>query len=147
MDAPAVCQALVAWASAQPAIQGVALVGSYARRAARADSDMDLMILTTTPQAYRQSTAWMEAVAWPLTLGQPQRIQDEDHGAVWSRRVWFAPAGDELDLSFGLPSWADTAPMDDGTYQVVSGGCRILYDPVGLLEKLLIAAREKQVRA
>ena len=38
----------VAWASAQ----AMALVGSYARGAAKDDSDIDLVILTDRPQTY-----------------------------------------------------------------------------------------------
>jgi Nucleotidyltransferase domain len=37
----------VAWARRQPDIRGLALVGSWARGNARADSDVDLVVLTT----------------------------------------------------------------------------------------------------
>jgi predicted nucleotidyltransferase len=41
--------AFIPWASSQADVQGIALVGSYARGAARDDSDIDLVILTHQP--------------------------------------------------------------------------------------------------
>jgi len=38
------------WASSQPDILGVALVGSFARNAATTTSDVDLVILARDPQ-------------------------------------------------------------------------------------------------
>jgi uncharacterized protein len=44
--------AFILWTSKQPDVQGIALVGSYARGAARDDSDIDLVILTDQPHKY-----------------------------------------------------------------------------------------------
>jgi len=44
--------AFVHWASDQPDVQAIALVGSYARGAARYDADIDLVILTDQPSKY-----------------------------------------------------------------------------------------------
>jgi predicted nucleotidyltransferase len=43
------------WASVDEDMQGVALVGSYARGEAREDSDIDLVILTSQPQNYLEN--------------------------------------------------------------------------------------------
>ena len=40
------------WARLQPEILAVALVGSYARNEARADSDVDLILICTRPPKY-----------------------------------------------------------------------------------------------
>lgn len=48
--------AVVQWASAQPDIVAVALVGSHARGTAKPTSDVDLVILTSCPQRYLQAT-------------------------------------------------------------------------------------------
>ena len=42
--------AFITWVSDQPDVQGVALVSSYARGAAKDESDIDLVILTDQPQ-------------------------------------------------------------------------------------------------
>jgi predicted nucleotidyltransferase len=47
------------WAASQLAIVGVALVGSYARNKAREDSDIDIVILTTTPELFLEDKKWL----------------------------------------------------------------------------------------
>ena len=42
----------------------MALVGSHARGTARADSDIDLIVLTTDPQYFRADTCWLTATDW-----------------------------------------------------------------------------------
>jgi hypothetical protein len=51
---------VLAWATAQPKIRAVALVGSHARGAARQDSDIDLVLLVRYPQGFRANTTWIE---------------------------------------------------------------------------------------
>jgi predicted nucleotidyltransferase len=53
MDAAPIIDAIVIWATAEPTIKALALVGSHARGTARADSDIDLVLLTTHPRAFR----------------------------------------------------------------------------------------------
>ena len=57
MDADRIIGVIVDWAKAQPAIEAVAVVGSYARGTARADSDIELVLLTTRPREFRTDTA------------------------------------------------------------------------------------------
>ncbi len=49
-----------AWAEAQPSIVGLALVGSYARDEARANSDVDLVLLTSRLRDSVADPAWIE---------------------------------------------------------------------------------------
>jgi predicted nucleotidyltransferase len=68
----------VAWSSARPDVQGVALVGSYARGAARDDSDIDLVLLTTQPRKYLDDPTWIGR------FGTVEKQQLEDYGRLTS---------------------------------------------------------------
>jgi hypothetical protein len=121
---------LTAWTVTQSDIFAVLLVGSYARSAARTDSDMDIVMITSTPQHYLQNDTWLS------NFGQVTQVQDEDWGLVQSRRVFYA---DGLEVEFGIttPQWANTDPVDDGTRRVISDGARVVYDPGGILASLI----------
>jgi predicted nucleotidyltransferase len=120
--------AFAGWAATRGDIVGVALVGSFARGTATSTSDIDLLVLTTAPTDYLAQTKWVHA------FGVVQREQQEDWGAVRSLRVWYVD-GREVEYGFTLPAWANVPP-DDGTRAVASGGIRVLFDPLGVLEAL-----------
>ena len=73
----------VAWFSEQPDVQAIALVGSYARGAAKDDSDIDLVVLTERPQTY------LDDVEWTERFGAVEKVQVEDYGKLTSLRVWY----------------------------------------------------------
>jgi len=125
------------WAEARPDVRAIALVGSWAREVARPDSDLDLMLLVNEPELFERETAWLEEIS----VSKPKRWQDKDYGAAWSRRV-FLEDGSELEFTFSTPAWALTAPVDPGTFRVIKDGCRILYDPEGILEQLINHVRQ-----
>ena len=75
--------ASLAWATEQPDVQGIALVGSYARGAACDDSDVDLVILTDQPHRY------LDDVQWIVRFGIVEKHQTEDYGKLTSLRVWY----------------------------------------------------------
>jgi hypothetical protein len=131
-----ILRVVLAWATAQPKIRAVALVGSHARETARPDSDIDLMLLTTDPDGFRADIAWVEQIDWYTIDTHPQKWQDEDYGVAWSRRVWLGADCGQVELTFASLFWANTNPRDAGTRRVISGGCRILYDPDALLVRL-----------
>jgi hypothetical protein len=132
-------QAIVGWARAWPTIQAVAVVGSHARGAARADSDIDLVLLATDPHAFRADTAWLDAIDWTTVGARPAKWQDEDYGLLWSRRLRLDESRGEVEFGFAPPSWADVDALDPGTCCVIADGCRILYDPRELLSRLCAA--------
>ena len=74
---------------------------------ARPDSDIDLVLLTTDPHAFRADTAWLDAIDWTTVGARPAKWQDEDYGLLWSRRLWLDQSGGEVEFGFAPPSWAD----------------------------------------
>jgi hypothetical protein len=120
------------WAAGQAEVRGVLLVGSWARGAARPDSDVDLVVLTG--DAAHAGTA-----VWARLLG----------GRLVRRRRWGPlqeirlrrPSGLVVDVGVVPVSWADTDPVDPGTRRVVRDGHRVVHDPGGILAALVDACR------
>ena len=112
--------AVVQWADSQPDIAAVALVGSHARGTAKPSSDVDLVILTSCPQRYLETTDWV------TTFGPIAEQTIEDWGAVTSVRVWYE-SGVEVEFGITTPSWV-ARPIDEGTRKTISDGIRILLD-------------------
>jgi predicted nucleotidyltransferase len=119
--------AFVAWASAQRDIEGVALVGSYARGAARDDSDIDLIVLTD------QFPKYLEDLQWTELFGLVEKAQTEDYGNLTSIRVWYQN-GREVEYGFTTPDWA-AVPLDAGTEEVMRGGMIVLFERGDLLSR------------
>jgi uncharacterized protein len=128
------------WAACRADIAAVVLVGSWARGAARVDSDVDLMILTNSPTVFRQDETWINEIRWTSIDVEIDDWEDKDYGAVWSRHIYLNDET-EIEFSFGFLSWASIEPVDAGTFRVISDGCQILYDPEGLLRKLISAVK------
>ena len=139
MQAERILQIIVDWAKKQPTIQAVAVVGSHARGTARAESDIDLVLLVTNPRAFRADVAWLDAIDWNAIGSRPMKWRNEDYGELWSRRLWLEQNGGEVEFGFASPSWADVNPLDLGTRRVIADGCRILHDPKKILSRLCAA--------
>ena len=119
--------AFVPWASAQEDIQAIALVGSYARGAAREDSDIDLVLLTDRPQKYLEDLEWIEG------FGLVEKHQTEDYGRLISIRVWYQN-GVEVEYGITVPDWA-AIPLDAGTRKVIQVGMIVLFERGNLLSQ------------
>ena len=119
--------ALVVWASDQSDVQAIALVGSYARGAAREDSDIDLVILTNQPAKY------LDDIQWTERFGSVDKHQTEDYGKLISFRVWYLN-GPEVEYGITTPDWAVT-PLDPGTREVILGGMIVLFEREILLSR------------
>src|SRR5690349_18134018 len=123
---------LVAWARGRADIEGIALVGSYARNTASITSDVDLIFLTGERSHYLQDHEWVSE------FGNVKRIQAETWGNVETLRATYTE-GLEVEYNFAEPSWADV-PVEPGTLRVVKEGFRILLDPRGKLSALSAAS-------
>ena len=117
------------WAEGEPSVDGVALVGSHARGEARPGSDVDVVIISSTPDTLLQACEWIDF------FGTVASTRRDDFGAVQSLRVWYE---DGLEVEFGIAdwSWASTEPLDVGTTAVVSAGMVVLLDKAGRLAAL-----------
>ena len=134
-----IVQIILGWAQAEAKVRAIALVGSYARGTARADSDLDLVVLTNALEFFRADASWLDAIGWNDVGTCPVKWQDEDYGVVWSRRLWLEQVRFQVEIGFARPSWAEVNPLDPGTRRVIADGCRILYDPDRLLARLCVA--------
>lgn len=119
--------AFIPWASDQPDVQGVALVGSYARGTAGDDSDIDLVILTEKPSNYLENLPWIER------FGPVEKHRTEDYGKLTSLRVWYQN-GIEVEYGITTPDWA-AIPLDTGTQEVMRGGIKVLSERGDLLSR------------
>src|SRR6185436_15676830 len=95
-------------------IVGLALVGSWARGTASADSDIDLILLTPNPDTFRISTAWLTQIDWPKLGLSVQSCRDAKYGVVWSRHVRLSDRM-QIEFGFAFPSWTASRPCDAGT--------------------------------
>ncbi|MEU8081582.1 nucleotidyltransferase domain-containing protein [Catellatospora citrea] len=120
------------WAAAHDDVRGVVVVGSWARDAARMDSDVDILVLTDT-------SAHAEAESWTRLL-DGHVVRQQEWGPLREVRLQ-RPSGFEVEMGIVPLSWAGTDPVDAGTYRVINDGHRIVYDPDGTLETLSAACR------
>lgn len=115
------------WAATQPDIQAVALVGSYARNAAKETSDVDLVLIVDQPRLYLDNSDWAQR------FGVIQRQQVEDYGPLISSRIEYAD-GREVEYGITDERWA-ALPLDEGSRQVIDDGMRILFERGPILSR------------
>jgi uncharacterized protein len=128
-EVEALYEKLKAWVVEQPAIRAIGIAGSWARGDAKESSDVDVLLLTASPDQYVESDRWLEGLL-PFPI-----IRREQFGVITERRV-LLPSGLEVEFGIGPLAWASTTPMDEGTRQVVSVGFIVLYDPDAMLARL-----------
>ncbi|MEV1069092.1 nucleotidyltransferase domain-containing protein [Streptomyces sp. NPDC050263] len=120
------------WSANRSDVVGLLLVGSCARGAARPDSDVDLVLLSTAADRYAGDEAW----TGEMSLGEVLRVQAWGPVTEWR---YATASGLEVEVGVGSPRWARTDPVDAGTRRVVTDGARPLYDPAGILGALMRA--------
>jgi predicted nucleotidyltransferase len=116
------------WASAEPEIIAVALVGSHARGTAVDKSDIDLIILASSYTPYFNDHGWLSL------FGDVEWSRKEQWGRVDTVRAVYK-SGVEIEFNFASPSWAEV-PLDPGTRRVVEHGFKTLFDPQNVFDAL-----------
>lgn len=128
MTAHDIIEALPIWAVHNEDIAGVFLVGSYARGDASAESDIDFVLLTNTPEKYLCDDAWVK------NFGDPKSLSREDWGKVQSLRVYYTE-GLEVEYGITTPDWA-IHPVPESTRKVLEGGFKLLFGKDGEFKNL-----------
>jgi predicted nucleotidyltransferase len=113
------------WATKRRDIRAAALVGSYAREEMEKDSDVDLVIITESPEKYLTNSEWTRV------FGKPIAKNIEKYGKLTSLRVWYE-SGLEIEYGFTTRDWIQT-PLDEGTKEVIDDGLRVLFEKEKLL--------------
>lgn len=128
---------LAAWVEGEPGCRALALVGSWARGAARVDSDLDLMLLATDHDRWAGDDRWLRQIL--DELGFPSAMTSpETYGVTQAWRARLAPQV-EVELGIADTLWAHLDPVDAGTQRVASDGLKPLVDKDGLLRGLVDA--------
>ncbi|MFR9778708.1 nucleotidyltransferase domain-containing protein [Micromonospora sp. MS34] len=131
-EARSVIGAVAGWAAGRPDVRGVVVVGSWARDAARMDSDVDVVVVADNP-------GYAEPDVWTGLLGG-EVIRLAEWGPLREVRLR-CPSGFEVELGVAPVSWAAIDPVDPGTRRVISDGHQVVHDPAGLLAALSAACR------
>ena len=110
-------------------VLALALVGSWARDEATAQSDVDFVLVSEDPEGYLTEESWVRE------LGGRSPEPPRNWGNVTERRFRRA-SGPEVDVGITSVVWVAVDPVDPGTAAVVSHGFQALSDPHRLLRRL-----------
>lgn len=111
-----------------PHIESVIIVGSYARGTNKEDSDLDIVIITSSKPEMIENQNFVRE------FGEICKKQTEYYGACTSIRVWYKD-GKEVEFGIVKPSWI-SKPLDAGTYQVLCDGYKVILDKKRYFENL-----------
>ena len=132
------------WAAEQPSVRAAAIMGSWARGAARPSSDLDVLAVVDVPDFWAGDNRWIQHIVTNLGFSAG-RASFETYGVATSLRM-FLGSDVELELTLVGPDWAAVDPLDDGTRRVVGDGMRVLVDKDGALARLQAAVVEVEHR-
>lgn len=129
---------VVAWASRQPDVHAVLVVGSRARADRPADeySDLDLVMFAADPDRFIDRDDWLVNIG-PVVMSF---VEQTAVGSWRERRAVFEPMLDVdfavvpatmLDIDFSVPG-----PVADVVRPVIDRGYRVIHDPAGRLAPL-----------
>ena len=122
------------WSSEQPDIEASAIVGSWARGTARADSDIDVILITREPAKLLDGNAWVEH------FGRIEKLKREDWGLVQSLRVHYLD-GQEIEFGITTVEWLSQEEIRLASGQIMRDAMMIVYDPQQRLGQALLSAQ------
>ena len=126
------------WAKQDENIRCMVLVGSQARGTARADSDVDLVVMADDPQVLIRDHTFAGR------FGRIDKMETEDWGKVTSVRVFYKD-GLEVEFGFTDPSWC-SVPLDTGTLRTLTDGYRVMVDKENYFSNIDIKSRQSAGR-
>lgn len=135
MDAYELIAKVADWSQRDHRVIGACVCGSYARGAARPDSDVDFCILAENPSSLLDDRSWIRSLGADARVAGPV----EGYNLVQSIRVLYA----STEAEFGVTdeAWM-RLPIDQETASVLNDGLQILYDPEGRLAAAAAYAAE-----
>ncbi|WP_299095834.1 nucleotidyltransferase domain-containing protein [uncultured Metabacillus sp.] len=106
------------WSEQQTHIQGVAVVGSFARGDFHSNSDVDLTIITTNKDLT------LNMIKNDFNFGNIESSTLEEWGILTSLRIFY---GNGLEVEYGVVTdqWVKE-PLDEGTKNVVKNGFKVV---------------------
>jgi uncharacterized protein len=126
------------WVEERDDLRALALVGSWARGNPKSSSDLDLIIVANSPEAYHVPSKWLRSIHFAKAAFEIRRYETCAYGSVWSCHIYSEPEA-EVELTFAAPAWACIDPIDPGTRSVVADAFRAIVDKDGTLSRLLTA--------
>jgi predicted nucleotidyltransferase len=122
---------LTGWSQNRPGVCALGIVGSYARGTAKADSDLDVVVVCEEPASLLDEQSWLRE------FGRCESIEVETYGIVTSIFAYY-DWGLEIEFGIAPRGWTDI-PVDSGTARVIRDGMIICYDPEDLLARVVQA--------
>jgi aminoglycoside 6-adenylyltransferase len=125
------------WARERDDVRAAAVVGSQARTETPADkySDLDVVLLVDDPEPYAQDSGWVAEFGTPvLTFLEPTAVGDQRE-----RRVLYE-TNEDVDFPLIPVSALDQLESSENATTLLARGYRVLYDEIGLTERLARAA-------
>ena len=126
----------VRWATSDPGTRAAMIIGSRARFDHPADewSDLDIIVHTSDPQRYLETTDWLENVGNPWLT-----FIEQTPGGGMERRVMFE-GGLDVDFAIIPAEWGQqvmSAGIPPDFADIIRRGVRVIVDKDGLAVQLL----------
>jgi aminoglycoside 6-adenylyltransferase len=125
------------WARERDDVRAAVVVGSQARTETPADrfSDLDVILLVDDPEPYAEDAGWVAEFGTPvLTFLEPTAMGDQRE-----RRVLYE-TGEDVDFPLIPVARVEFMEQSSNATQLLARGYRVLYDEIGLAERLARAA-------
>jgi len=124
-------QNLEAFAAAEASIEAVVIVGSWANGTAKPESDIDVIMVTSSTDRL------LSEYTWVYKFGRSLSSDEEDYDLVHVLRAFY-DGGMEVEFGITTEAWLADDQLK-ATGKILDTGCKVVYDP----KNLIAAFREK----